>query len=102
MANILGFIVAGVVMFIFALLAVGVLAQLGGNSVKDPGALVFEVYRYTVCFVMVLVFGLGAFVVINTMLAGGDSAALAGNGVTVLLSLALFALHWRMKNPAAS
>jgi hypothetical protein len=102
MAMFFGFIGVAVVLFILALLAVGVLAQLGGGSVNNPGALVFEVYRYTVCFVMVLVFGIGAFIVISTMLTGGDSAALAGNGVTVLLALAIFALHWRMKNPAVS
>ena len=102
MAYIMGLAVLAIVMFITAILAVGVLSQLGGNSVNNAGALVFEVYRYTVCFVMVLMFAIGAFIVINTLIAGGDSASLAGNGVAVLLSMALFALHWRMKNPASA
>ena len=86
-------------LFAMALLVAGVLVQTGG-TMKERAALVFEVYRYTVCFVMVIVFGLMAYTVVTGLLAGStDPGTLGASGVGVVLSLVLYCLHMFMKNP---
>lgn len=70
-------------------------------TMTEKIALVFEVYRYAVCFVMMIVFGLLAYFVVGGLVSNPQAMAeLVGPGVGVLLSAVLFLAHWRMKNPA--
>lgn len=72
----------------------------GGGTMEERRAVVFEIYRYAVCFIMVIIFGLMTFQLIGSLLGGASEPnTLAGPGVGVLLSIVLFAAHWLMKNP---
>ncbi len=90
-----------ILLFIGGLITVALLEQMGG-TMKEKAALVFEVYRYTVCFVMVLVFTLMAYTVLSGVFSGQEANAVAGAGLGVLLSVALYFIHWKMKNPNLS
>lgn len=72
-----------------------------GGTMEERKALVFEVYRYAVCFVMVLVFGLTGFQLVVALLTdASNTQALIGPGGGVLFSVILFVVHWLIKNPA--
>lgn len=72
-----------------------------GGTMEERRAIVFEVYRYTLCLIMVLMFGLMAFQLIGALVTdAGNTQAMAGPGVGALITAALFAIHWFMKNPA--
>lgn len=78
-----------------------------GGTMEERKAVVFEVYRYAICFIMVLIFGLLAFQLltglIGSMASGGqaDMQMLAGPGIGAIITAILFIAHWMMKNPAA-
>lgn len=71
-----------------------------GETMEERRAAVFEVYRYAICFLMVVVFGIMAFQMIGALiLDAANSQAMAGPGVGVLISGVIFLVHWFMKNP---
>lgn len=76
--------------------------QEGELTVKERTAVVFEVYRYAVCFMAMLFFGVMGYLSIAALFTGGmeNPQALVGPGIGVLISVAIFLLHWRMKNPS--
>jgi drug/metabolite transporter (DMT)-like permease len=72
-----------------------------GGTMEERKAVVFEVYRYAVCFVMVVVFTFTGFQLLVALLTdAGNVQGLSGPGAGVLLSVILFLVHWFMKNPA--
>lgn len=72
-----------------------------GGTMEERRAIVFEVYRYAVCLIMVIVFAFMAAQLIGALLAdAANTQAMAGPGVGALLSGLLFLIHWLMKNPA--
>jgi len=88
-------------LFLMAYLLVCSIDNQKDLSMTEKIALVFEVYRYAVCFVMIIVFGLLAYFVVGGMITSPQAMAeLVGPGVGVLLSAVLFLAHWRMKNPS--
>lgn len=95
------------VVIILALMIGGLLLseyayQLGG-TMEERRAIVFEVYRYSVCFLMVLLFGIMAFQLLTAMITDfANTQAMTGPGVGVILSGGLFMLHWFIKNPLLS
>ena len=90
-----------IALFIGGLLLTDYVYRAGG-SMEERKAVVFEVYRYTVCLVMVFVLGLSAFQLIGSLVVDASNAqALAGPGVGVIISGVLFLVHWFIKNPAA-
>jgi hypothetical protein len=71
-----------------------------GETMEERRAMVFEVYRYAVCFLMVLLFGIMAFQLISALIVDANNTqAMTGPGVGVMISGALFMAHWFMKNP---
>lgn len=63
-------------------------------------AVVFEVYRYTICLLMVLLFGLSAFQLVGALIMDiNNTQAMAGPGIGVIITGLLFGIHWFMKNP---
>jgi len=105
---VLGLALVMALVFLLALIAVGVLSlasKEGKESMNNPAGLAFEVYRYAVCFVMVVIFALSAFMAITGVIASfmgtaPDATSMTTNGLAVLLSAGIFLLHWRLKNPA--
>jgi hypothetical protein len=78
-------------------------AYQGGGTMEERRAIVFEVYRYSVCFLMVLLFGIMAFQLLNALIMdAANTQAMTGPGVGVMISGALFLLHWLIKNPLLS
>ena len=74
---------------------------LRGYVMNEKTAIVFEIYRYAVCFVTLCSFSLLSYAVIGGYLADpGNIKALAGAAVGVIISLVLYVVHWRLKNPA--
>jgi flagellar biosynthesis protein FliQ len=77
-----------------------------GGTMDERKAVVFEIYRYSICFIMVIVFGLLAFQLLSGLLGSMfsgtpvDPQALAGPGVGAIITAILFLAHWLMKNPA--
>ena len=71
-----------------------------GETMEERRAVVFEVYRYAICFLMVILFGVLAFQMIGALiLDAANSQAMAGPGVGVMISGIIFLVHWFMKNP---
>ncbi len=69
---------------------------------QERRAIVFEIYRYSICFFMVAAFGLSAFQLgLGLILDGSNPQALTGPGLGVILSGVIFLVHWFIKNPAA-
>ncbi|MEB3286083.1 MAG: hypothetical protein VKJ04_01130 [Vampirovibrionales bacterium] len=65
-------------------------------------AIVFEAYRYAVCWLclaLFLVFGFVLMFVLFTAHGPEITMFVAAQGGGLLLCLAIFMLHWRMKNP---
>lgn len=86
--------------FLFALLLEGYLYQSGG-TMNERKAVVFEIYRYAVCFIMIILFAFMAFQLFSGLVADmSNPAALAGPGVGTLLTALIFFAHWMLKNPA--
>lgn len=74
-----------------------------GGTMEERKAVVFEVYRYSICFVMVVVLGLMGFQLVAALLTDpSNTQALMGPGAGVLISALLFLVHWLIKNPACS
>lgn len=74
-----------------------------GDTMEERRAMVFEVYRYAVCFLMVLLFGIMAFQLISSLIVdAANTQAMAGPGVGVMISGVLFLVHWFMKNPVVT
>lgn len=74
-----------------------------GGNMEERKAVVFEVYRYAICFVMVIVFTFMGFQLVVSLLTDASNVqALSGPGAGVLLSALLFTIHWFMKNPVYS
>jgi hypothetical protein len=89
-----------IVLFIGALLLTDYFLRAGG-TMEERKAIVFEVYRYTICLVAVFLFGLSAFQLVGALvLDGNNPQALATPGIGVILTGVLFLVHWLMKNPA--
>ncbi len=90
-------------LFLMAYLLVCAFENQKDLTMSEKIALVFEVYRYAVCFVMLVVFGLLAYFVVGGLITSPQAVAeLVGPGVGVILSAVLFLVHWRLKNPALS
>jgi hypothetical protein len=92
------------VLLVLALFVGGLLlseyAFQAGGTMEERRAIVFEVYRYAVCFLMVLLFGIMAFQLLNALIMdSANTQAMTGPGIGVMLSGALFLLHWLIKNP---
>jgi NO-binding membrane sensor protein with MHYT domain len=65
-------------------------------------SVVFEVYRYAVCWLCVafaLIFAFLVLVGFFSPVASQTTPLLAAQGSGFLLALAIFVLHWRLKNP---
>lgn len=72
-----------------------------GGTMEERLAVVFEVYRYAVCLLMVLLFGFSAFQLVAALVLDASNAqALAGPGIGAIITGLLFGIHWFMKNPA--
>lgn len=72
-----------------------------GESMQERKAIIFEIYRYAVCFLMVVVFGFSAFLLAGTLLADASNPqALATPALSGMISGLLFLIHWFIKNPA--
>lgn len=70
---------------------------------EERRAVVFEVYRYAVCLITLLLFGMMAFQLLGTLLSDIGNAqvqALAMPGAGAIISGLLFLAHWTIKNPA--
>lgn len=86
--------------FLGALLLEGYVYQAGG-TMNERKAVVFEIYRYAICFVMIILFAVMAFQLFSGMVTDmSNPAALAGPGVGAILTALIFFAHWMMKNPA--
>ncbi len=86
--------------FVTGLLLEGYAYQAGG-TMNERKAVVFEIYRYATCFVMILLFAVMAFQLFSGMVTDmSNPSALAGPGVGAILSALIFFAHWMMKNPA--
>src|SRR5687767_4334406 len=87
------------------LLLIGILSPTGGlnamNSAEERRAVIFEIYRYSICYVMVLVFALMAFQLLGAVMTDmNNGAAMAAPAAGVILSAILFIIHWKMKSPS--
>ena len=72
-----------------------------GGTMEERKAVVFEVYRYAICFVMVIVIGLMGFQLVAALLAdASNTQAMMGPAAGVIISVLLFVVHWFIKNPA--
>jgi len=72
-----------------------------GGTMEERRAVVFEVYRYTVCLLMVLLFGLSAFQLAAALITDPSNAqAMGGPGVGAIITGLFFLIHWFIKNPA--
>jgi hypothetical protein len=90
---------AFILLFIGGLLLTDYVYRAGG-SMEERKAVVFEVYRYTVCLIMVLMFGMMAFQLIGSLVMdASNTQGLAGPGIGAIISGLLFFVHWFMKNP---
>ena len=75
-------------------------AYQAGGTMEERKAIVFEIYRYGICYLMVVVFGIMAFQLIAALVVdASNTQAMAGPGIGVILSGGLFFAHWFMKNP---
>lgn len=89
-----------IALFVGALLLVDYVFRAGG-TMQERKAVVFEVYRYAVCFVMLIVFGLMGFQLISGLMSENSSpGVLSGPALGVLISGLLFITHWLLKNPS--
>lgn len=76
-------------------------AYRAGGTMEERRAVVFEVYRYAVCLITLLLFGMTAFQLVGSLVAeAATPQALALPGAGALISGLLFLAHWLMKNPA--
>jgi hypothetical protein len=87
-------------------LLVGALSPTGGlntmNTAEERRAVVFEIYRYSICYVMVMVFAVMAFQLLGSALSDMNNiAAMGAPAAGVILSGILFIVHWKMKSPAS-
>jgi hypothetical protein len=74
-----------------------------GATMQERKAIIFEIYRYSVCFLMVIVFGLSAFQLAGALIAdSGNPQALTPPGLASIISGIIFLIHWLIKNPAIS
>lgn len=88
-------------LFIGVLLLIDYLERIAG-SMQERKAIIFEVYRYAVCFLMVAAFGLSAFQLTVALINDASNPqALAPAGLGSIISGLLFLIHWFIKNPAA-
>lgn len=75
-------------------------AYRNGGTMEERRAVVFEVYRYAICFIMVIVFGMLAFQLVGALVTDAtNTQALTGPAVGVIISIILFLIHWLMPNP---
>jgi hypothetical protein len=76
-------------------------AYRAGGTMEERRAVVFEVYRYAVCLITLLVFGVTAFQLVGALLSdAGNAQSLTLPGAGAIISALLFLAHWTMKNPA--
>ena len=69
---------------------------------EERKAVVFEVYRYTICMLMMVFFTGSAFILFSTLLGDMEHPdKAAGPGIATVLCAVIFAAHWMMPNPAA-
>lgn len=72
-----------------------------GETMQERKAIIFEIYRYAVCFLMVVIFGLSAFQLSAALITDASSPqALLPSGLGAIISGLLFLIHWFIKNPA--
>lgn len=72
-----------------------------GETMQERKAIIFEIYRYAVCFLMVVVFGLSAFQLVAALITDASNPqALLPAGLGAIISGLLFLIHWLLKNPA--
>jgi hypothetical protein len=76
-------------------------AYRAGGTMEERRAVVFEVYRYAVCLVTLLMFSFTAFQLVGALVAdAGNISGLSLPGAGAIISGLLFLAHWTMKNPA--
>lgn len=96
-------VIAGVLLVLLLLVGGMLLSEYvyqAGGTMEERRAIVFEVYRYAVCFLMVLLFGIMTFQLLTALVTdAANTQAMTGPGIGVIISGALFMLHWFLKNP---
>ncbi len=93
------FLPPAMVAFILGLLLVDYACKAGG-TMEERRAVVFEVYRYSICLITMMVFGLTAFQMAAMLLTPSGAAAAGVPAAGAIISILLFVAHWFMKNPA--
>lgn len=89
-----------IALFVGTLLFVDYLER-AGATMQERKAIIFEIYRYAVCFLMVSVFGLSTFQLLGALLGdAGNPQALIPPGLSSIISGLLFLIHWSIRNPA--
>ncbi|WP_373530994.1 hypothetical protein [Vampirovibrio sp.] len=87
-------------LFVGTLLLVDYVERVGA-TMQERKAIIFEIYRYAVCFLMVIVFGLSAFQLLGALIGeGGNPQALTPPALGSIISGFIFLIHWLIKNPA--
>ena len=93
--------IALIILFGGGMVIVLLMMNQGGSTMNTPQAAAFEVYRYAVCFVSVLIFGMMSHSLLHGLVRDyTDANNLAVSGAGVLIAAILFVLHWKMTNPA--
>ncbi len=70
------------------------------STMEERKAIIFEIYRYAICFLMVIVFGLSAFQLAGALIGDASNPqALTPPGLSAIISGIFFLVHWFIKNP---
>jgi hypothetical protein len=87
-------------LFVGTLLLVDYLER-AGATMQERKAIIFEIYRYAICFLTVILFGLSAFQLAGALISeSGNPQALTPPGLGSIISGLIFLIHWLIKNPA--
>ncbi len=75
-------------------------------DIQQRKSIIFELYRYCVCFMMMIAFAVSGFSMLSTALqavqSGGELASATQSAVAVVFFALIWGMHWKLSNPFES
>ncbi len=72
-------------------------------DIQQRKSIIFELYRYCVCFMMMIAFAVSGFSMLNTALqvlqSDGELASATQSAVAVVFFALIWGMHWKLNNP---
>ena len=72
-------------------------------DIQQRKSVIFELYRYCVCFMMMIAFAVSGFSMLNTVLqtlqSGGELTSATQSAVAVVFFALIWGMHWKLANP---